>query len=77
MEMNNLLLVEFGKRLKYLRQKIGVSQLEMSYRCDINRNYYSDLERGRRNPTLTVLFKISKGFEISLKDLFAGIGIYK
>ncbi len=66
---------EFGKRIQYLRKKKGWSQEEFAFECDINKNYLSDVERGRRNPTLKVLEKIAKGLGITLEELFKGLGI--
>lgn len=65
---------EFGKRIQYLRKIRKISQEELAFRCDINKNYLSDLERGERNPTLKVIEKISIGLGISLEELFKGLG---
>ncbi|MDD7621675.1 MAG: helix-turn-helix transcriptional regulator, partial [Candidatus Onthovivens sp.] len=46
----------------------------LAFECDINKNYLCDIENGRRNPTLLVLCKIAKGLNISLEELFKGIG---
>ena len=64
---------QFGRRVRYLRQKQKISIEELAFRCDINSNYLSDLERGNRNPTLKVLNKISKGLGIDLSELLKGI----
>ena len=61
---------EFGKRVKYLRNKLNISQEELAFRCNINKNYLSDVERGERNPTLKVIQKIANGLNI---ELFLGI----
>ena len=29
---------EFGKRVKYLRNKLNISQEELAFRCNINKN---------------------------------------
>ena len=66
---------EFGKRIRYLRKKENISIEELSFRSNINRNYLGDLERGKRNTTLIVIEKIAIGLNITLEELFAGIGI--
>lgn len=66
---------EFGKRIQFLRKKKGWSQEQFAFECDINKNYLSDVERGRRNPTLKVLEKIANGLGITLEELFKGLGI--
>jgi transcriptional regulator with XRE-family HTH domain len=47
--------------------------LTLSVEANLNRNYLSDLERGRRNPTLKVLEKIAFALSIDLATLFKGI----
>lgn len=63
----------FGLRLRQLRKAKGWSLLELSVRADVNHNYLSDIENGRRNPTLNVLHRLSLGFGISLSSLLLGI----
>ena len=41
---------QLGMRIRYLRKKLGMSQLDLSLEADVNKNYISDLERGQRNP---------------------------
>lgn len=66
--------VEFGKRIRYLREKKRISQEELAFRCNLNKNYISDIERGTRNPTLKVIEKLAEGLEIKLNELFFGLG---
>ncbi len=67
------LLQQLGKRIVFLRSEKGWSQLTLSLEANINRNYLSDLERGRRNPTLKILEKITTALSIDLATLFKGI----
>ncbi len=69
--------IEFGKRIQYLRKKRKLSQEELSFECDINKNYLSDLERGTRNPTLKIIEKLCYGLNVSFEDLFRGLGHIK
>jgi|LakMenE01Jun11ns_1017448.scaffolds.fasta_scaffold9758537_2 transcriptional regulator with XRE-family HTH domain len=64
---------QLGKRIVYLRQQRQWSQLDLSIHSNINKNYLSDLEQGRRNPTLKILNRLCVAFSISLQDLFKGI----
>lgn len=64
---------QLGMRIAYLRKLKGWSQLDLSLEADINRNYISDLESGRRNPSMDVLERICKAFGITLEYLFKGI----
>ena len=66
--------VEFGKRIRYLREKKRISQEELAFRCNLNKNYISDIERVTRNPTLKGIEKLAEGLEIKLTELFFGLG---
>ena len=62
-----------GHRIRFLRKQKRWSQMELSFRAGLNKNYICDLEKGRRNPTLEVLEKIAIALEISLEFLFKGV----
>ncbi len=66
--------LELGMRVRFLRGERKISQLELANLAMLEKNYISDLERGRRNPTLLTLEKIAAAFDISLSDLFLGLG---
>ncbi len=59
----------FGARLKGLREGQGLSQEELAHRAEIHRTYVSGVERGIRNPTLTVLEKLAKGLGVTIAAL--------
>jgi transcriptional regulator with XRE-family HTH domain len=44
--------------LKELRFQSNLSQEKLAHQCDIDRTYISLLERGKRKPTLHMIFKI-------------------
>lgn len=64
---------QLGKRIAYLRIKKGWSQLDLSLEANINKNYLSDLEHGRRNPSLVILTRLARVFEMDLSQLLKGI----
>jgi transcriptional regulator with XRE-family HTH domain len=64
---------QLGKRIMYLRQQRQWSQLDLSIQANINKNYISDLEQGRRNPTLKILERICTAFSITYQEFFKGI----
>ena len=66
--------IELGCRIKYLTRLRKMSIEALAFECELNKNYLCDIENGRRNPTLLVLCKIAKGLNISLEELFKGIG---
>ena len=54
-----------GKNVRRLREEKGWSQEDYADRADIHRTYVSDIERGRRNPTVTVVEKLAKPLGIA------------
>ncbi len=64
---------ELGMRIRYLRKQRKMSIEDLALLSNINRNYLSDLERGKRNPTLKILNKIATALNITLSELFKGI----
>ncbi len=67
------ILTQLGMRIRYLRKQKGLSQLDLSLEAEVNKNYISDLERGRRNPSILLLERICKALDIDLETLFKGI----
>lgn len=53
-----------GQNIRRLREERGWSQEEYADRAGIHRTYVSDIERGRRNPTVTVVEKLARPFEV-------------
>jgi transcriptional regulator with XRE-family HTH domain len=55
----------FGRVLRDIREKSGLSQETLAGIADIDRTYVSLLERGLRQPTLDTLFRLSQALDIS------------
>jgi transcriptional regulator with XRE-family HTH domain len=51
--------MRLANNLRRLRQDKGLSQEAFAHEAGIHRTYISDLERGARNPTITVVDKIA------------------
>ncbi len=49
----------FGDVLRELRRKSNFSQEKLAQECDLDRTFISLLERGKRQPSLITLFKLS------------------
>ncbi|HEX9220841.1 MAG TPA: helix-turn-helix transcriptional regulator [Gemmatimonadaceae bacterium] len=60
----------FSERVKELREKRGVSQQRLSELAGLNRNYVSDVERGRRNPCLGNIVKLAEALDVAPSELF-------
>ena len=66
--------VAFGKRIKELRKQTGLSQEKFALKIGMNRTYYASIESGKRNVSLKNIEKIASGFDISISQLFIGVG---
>jgi len=60
---------KFGSKVRSLRDKRGFSQEQFAKELEIDRSYISGIERGVRNPTLTMMARIAKGLSVRMKDL--------
>lgn len=63
--------LRLGANLRRLRLERGWSQEEFADLADIHRTYVSDIERGARNPTITVVEKLAVPFALAAGDLLA------
>lgn len=54
------LAITFGRILRDLRKQAGLTQEQLGFEAELERNYISMLERGERQPTLTTLVKLAK-----------------
>ncbi|WP_340639745.1 helix-turn-helix transcriptional regulator [Bacillus atrophaeus] len=57
------------KLLSDIRKSIGSQQIVADH-LEISRQYLSALEKGDRNPTVKLMVKMSKYFNVSEKELF-------
>jgi transcriptional regulator with XRE-family HTH domain len=52
--------------MRRLRQSKGWSQEEFAHKAGLHRTYVSDLERGARNPTVTVVDKLAVALDVKV-----------
>ncbi|WOD45203.1 helix-turn-helix domain-containing protein [Hwangdonia lutea] len=67
--INNFLLKEFGKRIRYLRTQEKLSQEQLSYKTGFHRTYIGMIERGERNISLTNMAVFAKVFNLTIDEL--------
>lgn len=65
---------QLGERIKALRNEKGLSQEKFAMLIEMDRTYFATVELGKRNVSLHNLEKIAAGLDISLSQLFEGIG---
>ena len=64
--------MELSQKLKYLRKKKGVSQLELAERLSVSRQAVSGWEAGTSRPSTENLQSLSRLFNIPLETLLNG-----
>ena len=58
-----------GKAIVRLRSSKGVSQEKMALEANIDRRYMSDIENGKRNVSIQILYRIANVFNMTLSNL--------
>lgn len=53
-----------GMTLRRIRVKNGLSQEDVAFETDVSRSYISDLERGVKEPSLSIIFRLCKILKI-------------
>ncbi|WP_214073573.1 helix-turn-helix transcriptional regulator [Mucilaginibacter sp. dw_454] len=63
-------LAALGSRIAAIRKEKGVTQVELAYRCDIEKSNMRRIEAGNTNVTVLMLKRICTALEIPMNDLF-------
>jgi transcriptional regulator with XRE-family HTH domain len=63
-----------GFNVRNARLSNGISQEELAHASGLDRTYVSGIERGVRNPTVTVLVQLAEVLGVAPAALLAGIG---
>jgi transcriptional regulator with XRE-family HTH domain len=56
---------QVGINVRRLREGRDLSQEELAFEAELHRTYISQVERGVRNPTVTVVAKIAKALGVT------------
>ncbi len=65
MNLNELI----GQRIKYIRTQRGISQEDLAASAGIATTYVGQIERGMRNPTISVLENIADVLDVSIEEI--------
>lgn len=66
---NDEILKKLGQQIARIRKDKGLTQIKLSYMCDIERANLARIEAGNTNPTFLTLLSLSKALEIPLIEL--------
>lgn len=73
MPKRNQALTVFGHNVSRLRTQAGLSQDKLAEKADLDRTYLSGIERGIRNPGITVAIRIVHALGVTLDQLCKGV----
>jgi transcriptional regulator with XRE-family HTH domain len=59
-----------GRTFRRLRQESGLTQRAFAERLNVHPSYIGPLERGARQPSLSLLLDVAAQFDISIHDFF-------
>jgi transcriptional regulator with XRE-family HTH domain len=69
--------VEIAAQIKYIsqrlreeREKLRISQMDLSFKAGLSQNQVNYIEKGKRTPTLNTLLSICKALQINPAVLF-------
>lgn len=68
--MKDQRLVEFGKRVREIRKKKGLSQEAFADLAGVDRSYMGQIERGEQNLSLIKIYQIATILEVEIVELF-------
>jgi len=69
--------MDIGEQLKYvidkiktIRVRMGVSQMELSLRSNLSQSFIANLEKGKKQPSVLTLIKIADALKVNLQEFF-------
>ena len=71
--MNKLDALKVGRTIRKRRIGAGYTQLGLATRCLLDRSYLSDVERGKKSPTMRTLALLARGIGCRITDFLEGM----
>jgi len=68
--MNTKILDNLGENLRKIRIEKGYTQEYLAEKVGIHPTYIGKLESGKSNPSIKMLFKISRALDVKLSQIF-------
>lgn len=62
-----------GKIICEMRQESGLSQEAFAELADVHRTYISQLERGLKSPTVSILFRLAAALKVNASTILQRI----
>ncbi|WP_277349153.1 DNA (cytosine-5-)-methyltransferase [Luteolibacter luteus] len=65
--------IEFGQKVRQLREDKGISQEQLAFSSGLHRTYIGGVERAERNPTIQQAARLAKALGVEVAELFDDI----
>ena len=62
---------KIGAKIRTRRGGLHLSQEELAFKAELTTTYVSQIEGGKRNPSLEALYRLCAALQIELSDLFS------
>ena len=72
---NPALALAFGETVRSVRESAGVAQEALALIAEMDRSYLGRLERGEKQPSLDVVFRLAVALGVAPGDLVAKIEV--
>jgi len=76
MPAKNQMTLAFGQAVRRIRSSLNLSQEDWADRANIHRTYIGGIERGERNPTLTMIHRLAEALGVTPARLLEAEGQY-
>lgn len=60
---------KLGENIKKIRLAKGMTQGDLCRKLEVDRAYMSNIESGKKNPTLSTIERVAKALGVSIKEL--------
>ena len=71
------ILRELGSRIRAQRKRIGASQEQLALWAGVDRSYFGAVERGERNVTFMVLYRLCQALRCDIALLTADLPTWR
>ena len=72
---NEALKKNIGQAIRFYRRKKGISQYKLAELTELSPSYISEIETGKKTPSLETLLEIAKALDVDLWDLLIPIDL--
>jgi transcriptional regulator with XRE-family HTH domain len=67
--------IAFGKVLRRLRKEASLTQEQLGFEAELERNFISMLELGQRQPTLKTIYRLSSPLNVTAPAMIAQVDV--